>query len=85
MPPMPKGNPWPNITVLLQAEWTIRTEGAFDDSRLDEVDPYWADLIRLLQVFRAKKNKEANRIKALRRTMSSGTYYAFIDKVLGDL
>lgn len=85
MPPMPTGDPWPSIDLLLQAESSIRTAGTLDDGILVDVDPYWADLIRLLQVFQSKKKKDAERIKVLRRNMSSNVYFPFIDKVLGQL
>ncbi len=85
MPPMPTGDPWPSITLLLQAESAIRTAGAFDDTKLGDVDPYWADLIRLLRVFRSKQDKDADRIKAMRGRMASNVYFPFIDKVLRQL
>jgi thymidylate synthase len=85
MPPMPTGDPWPSIASLLRAESSIRTAGTLDDGILGDVDPYWADLIRLLQVFRSKKDKDAERIKELRGRMSSKVYFPFIDKVLGQL
>jgi thymidylate synthase len=85
MPPMPSGDPWPGISFLLQAESAIRTAGAFNDSRLGDIDPYWADLIRLLQVFRSKKDKDVGRIKELRGRMSSKVYFPFIDGVLRQL
>jgi thymidylate synthase len=82
---MPAGDPWPSIDLMLQAESSIRTGRAFDEGILDGVDQYWADLIRLLQVFRSKKEKDAARIKELRRKMSSQVYSPFIDKVLDQL
>jgi thymidylate synthase len=85
MPPMPTGDPWPSIASLLQAESVIRTAGAFDDTILGDVHPYWADLIRLLQVFRSKRDKDAERIRVLRGRMSSNVYFPFIDKVLRQL
>jgi thymidylate synthase len=85
MPPMPTGDPWPSVALLIQAESAIRAAGAFDDTRLGEVDPYWGDLIRLLQVFRSKIDKDADGIKALRGRMSSSVYFPFIDKVLSRL
>ena len=85
MPPMPKGDPWPSIEFVLHAESEIRTTGVFDQATLDEVDPYWADLIRLLYVFRCKKDSDTNTIKALRGSMSSKVYLPFIDKVLSSL
>ena len=60
MPPMPKGNPWPAIRTLLDAESRIRRGETVDESErgetvdeseLEVIDPYWADLIRLLQIF----------------------------------
>jgi thymidylate synthase len=85
MPSMPAGDPWPSIDLMLQAESSIRTAGTFDEGILGRVDMYWADLIRLLQVFRFKKDKDAERIKELRGKMSSQVYSPFIDKVLVQL
>lgn len=85
MPPMPTGDPWPAIDSLLQAESAIRTEGVVGDGKLDAVDPYWADLIRLLKVFECKKKKNVEKVKALRGSMCSKVYFPFIDKVLDDL
>ncbi len=85
MPEMPTGDPWPAIELLLKAESAIRTTGAIDDGILDAVDPYWADLIRLLKVFECKKKKTVGNIRALRGSMSSKVYSPFIDKVLDEL
>ena len=85
MPKMPRGDPWPAINLLLTAESAIRTEGVLDDGTLYGVDPYWADLIRLLEVFGCKKKKDAEKLRALRRNMSSKVYSPFIDKVLEEL
>jgi thymidylate synthase len=86
MPPMPAGDPWSEITLLLRAESAIRTTGTFDDDMLGEAPSYWADLIRLLQVFRWKKREGgADKIKELRGRMSSGIYLPFIDKLLSQL
>ena len=82
MPPMPNGDPWDGIASLLKAEIAIRTGDVFDASRFDAIDPYWADLIRLLQVYRCKKDKNPDLIKVLREGMASDVYHPFIDKVL---
>jgi thymidylate synthase len=50
MPPMPAEDPWPAIAVVLAAEARIRVGEMFDASQLG-LDPYWSDLIRLLQIF----------------------------------
>jgi thymidylate synthase len=82
MPPMPQGDPWPAIAFLLGAESAIRTRNAPDVRSLDDIEPYWADLIRLLQVFRFRKDNEPDKIRALRSKMSSNTYLVFVDKLL---
>ncbi|MBZ5563959.1 MAG: thymidylate synthase [Acidobacteriia bacterium] len=85
MPMMPRGNPWPAITLLLEAESQIRNTGELRDGILTDLDPYWADLIRLLLVFKCKKDKDANQIKELCGKMVSKFYFPFIEKVLSDL
>jgi thymidylate synthase len=50
MPPMPTGDPWPAIGVVLDAERRIRAGDLFD-ANLPGLNPYWSDLIRLLQIF----------------------------------
>lgn len=85
MPPMPTGDPWPAVASLLEAESAIRTRNELDAGRLGGTDPYWADLIRLLQIFRLKKDKDADKIRSLRSMMSSDIYFIFIDKVLSQL
>lgn len=85
MPKMPAGDPWPSISVLLRAECTIRTTRKVDDGILDNLDPYWADLIRLLMVFECKKKRDAVSISALRGSMFSKVYFPYIDKALDDL
>lgn len=85
MPPIPNGDPWPAIKSLLKAEGQIRTTGAFQSNVVAGIDPYWADLILLLQIFRCKKSNETGQIKALCGKMASKSYFPFIEKVLGEL
>ncbi len=86
MPAMPEGDPWPAINLLLKAEAAIRETRSFDRDGTKDLPPYWADIIRLLQVFHAaKKAKDAEAIKALRNEMSSDIYFSFIDRTLGQL
>lgn len=81
MPPMPEGNPWTAIESLLKAEAAIRTAGQFDLRELS-IEPYWADLIRLLQVFRFWKENNCDGIREVRDSMSSSIYRLFIDQRL---
>ena len=85
MPPMPSGDPWSSVDALLEAESSIRGTGSLDTCRPSRLDPYWEDLIRLLRVFRCKKDRDANTIETLRAAMSSKVYFPFIDRVLSEL
>ena len=77
---MPLGDPWPAIKWLLEAEAALRAGGHPDTVELKGLDSYWADLIRLLQVFRCLKDKDAKCIEQLRQRMVSQTYDTFIEK-----
>lgn len=82
MPPMPVEDPWRSIDVLLEAESVIRRQGTFDEVELDHIEWYWADLVRLLQVFAAKNRKDIEAINTIRRKMSSSVYHPFVDRVI---
>ena len=79
MPPMPIGDPWPAVDSLLKAESAIRTTKTFVVETVEKIDPYWEDLIRLLQVFRCRKERRSADILSIRKQMSSPTYFPFID------
>jgi thymidylate synthase len=82
MPEMPTGDPWPAVALLLRAESEIRTQGDPHSSILDEANPYWADLIRLLQILKCKRTNDKAKIQALGAKMVSNVYAPFIDIVL---
>lgn len=77
MPAMPTGDPWPNLDKLLKAELKIRQGQAVKVKDLG-LPNYWGDLIRLLQVYSGKKNK--NIIVGLKKQMFSDVYNPYIDK-----
>jgi len=79
MPLMPVADPWPAIKVLLTAESDLRGNIIVEIDKLD-LDPYWADLVRLLQITRHYKNKNANEIARVKESMSSQIYSAYIEK-----
>jgi thymidylate synthase len=85
MPPMPQGDPWPAIDTLRKAEAAIRTKRGLALVSVQGLEPYWADLVRLLQIFRCVKDKNAAGIQALRGDMSSDVYRLFIDQRLSQL
>lgn len=76
MPPMPPGNPWPQVRKVLQAERLIRL-GRSPAALIGQLDPYWADIVRLLEIFASKDN--AHRIRQLRRAMSTTLYNRYIE------
>ena len=80
MPVMPVGAPWPSIESVLEAESAIRNGNPHNVGRLDGLDPYWADLIRLLQVYRYSTDGDTDKIMGVRERMSSNVYNTFIDK-----
>jgi thymidylate synthase len=65
MPAMPSGDPWPSIKALLDVEARIRSGEKIDASACG-VSEYWADLIRLLQIFEA--TDDHRKIEVLRAT-----------------
>ena len=81
MPEMPIGDPWENIQILLRNEEEIRLRDGLVDN-LDELHPYWADLIRLLQIFKMWKKKDIIQILKLKEELSTSYYKAFIEKKL---
>ena len=83
MPPMPPGDPWPSIKVLLASEEPLRTQGEFPGSSMDALDSYWADLIHLLEAY--SKRKDAAGLIAVRERISSPAYTTFIDQRLANL
>jgi thymidylate synthase len=77
MPPMPIGDPWPSLRKVLDAEYRIRY-GVELDVNVWSVEPYWADLIRLLQVFAA--TGDVGKVEALKGNMAFDNYAAYIEK-----
>jgi thymidylate synthase len=79
MPSMPRGDPQRAIVQLLKAEKAIRA-GHEGGQFVRGLDSYWADLVRLLQIFRYSKDKEAEKIRSVRRQMASRIYDPYIAK-----
>jgi thymidylate synthase len=79
MPPMPWTDPWSSVKKLLRAESAIRRGKAIDIGAL-KLDPYWADLARLLMVFKHSRSGDNRAITNLRRQMVSPVYNAYIMK-----
>jgi len=80
MPAMPNGNPSLSIGSLLDAELKIRNGTIIELSNYD-LPCYWADLVRLLQIFKLSNisnNKKS--ISKIEREMSTDIYLPYIQK-----
>ncbi len=77
MTSMPKGDPWPALRTVLKAESKIR-QGEIAEIESFELDDYWADFVRLLQIFRHRKDKNTAAIAKLRKKLSSPIYDKYI-------
>ena len=82
MPPMPMEDPWSAIGLLKEAERKIRTIGIGACENLEEVDSYWADLVRLLQVFRHLKDGSISGINEIKSEMQNACYVSYIERRL---
>jgi thymidylate synthase len=78
MPPMPIGDPWPSVKGVLAAEARIRAGETFDAGLLG-LDPYWSDLIRILQIFFSSDERH---IRQLTESMSFQRYKPYISSRL---
>ncbi len=70
------GDPWPALKLLLDAEQRIR-QGILIDAKAWIPEAYWADLIRLLQIYAA--TGDSIRINALEAEMDFNRYAPYID------
>ena len=78
MPNMPPGDPTASLNAVLAAEHAIRSGQSLDLQTYVQLEPYWIDLIRLLQVFRAYRDNNLQGISHLRQHMSSPIYDSYI-------
>jgi thymidylate synthase len=79
MPPMPQGDPWPNVRWLLAVEARLRSGKEIAPMAAQSLS-YWADLARLLEIYGSKKRK--TKIIAIKAGMKSKVYDTYIDKRL---
>lgn len=82
MPKMPPGDPWPAMSQLVDIEKTLRNGMPVDYGDLDD---YWADLARLLEVFslfRKRSPSRANlrKVATLKSMMTSSVYERYIQR-----
>lgn len=78
MPPMPKLRPWASVSKLVRAERAIRHGRRVNVGTL-HLDPYWADLVRLLQIYGHFKRRESEAITVVKKKISTRVYDPYID------
>ncbi len=76
MPPMPLGDPFQHMTALLDCERRMRSGEDFDASTVFS-DAYWADLVRLLQVFWASGIEQ--RLDDLEKQFMHAIYRTYLE------
>lgn len=78
MPGMPLGDPWQGVAELRAAEEQIRVSETLTGMTLPQ-DPYWADLARLLMIYRmSRANESKSSIELIRASMSSTAFDVYI-------
>jgi thymidylate synthase len=84
MPSMPTGDPWDDVSHLLDVERAIRS-GDGDPMRVRfSGTPYWADLERLLAIFSLWKSHRLDEVELMRKDLHDPVYQIYIsDKVAG--
>lgn len=82
MPKMPLGNPWPSVQSFLKAEALIRAGLQPTKRVVGQMDDYWRDLVRLLQVFSCvkAKNRKPGAVARLLSEMKSRVYHEYISQ-----
>lgn len=79
MPPFPEGEPWEAIKKVLEAEEKIRTGRKFE-IKTEPLEPFWKDIISLLQIFGAIKKKNPSAIAGFKKNLSTNIYNTYIDR-----
>ena len=82
MPAMPAGDPWPPSTLGKIEEKIRLADGPVLEADVSQLDVYWVDIIRLLQIFKFWKLKDFGAIAELRRSVTSAAYHSYIDSKL---
>ncbi len=87
MPSMPQGDPSSGIRLLVKAEAAVRRGHAPHRSlyRQEDTNPYWADLIRLLQVFFYRRRRNKRAVADIRQEMVFPIYDTYIKRALDGL
>ncbi len=73
---LPEGVPQPAVRRLFDAERLVRAKKRVDAGSLG-LDPYWADLVRLLQIHFAQGDD--TRLDVIKAELAHASYRTFVD------
>ncbi|PVZ94544.1 thymidylate synthase [Amnibacterium flavum] len=76
MPPMPDGDPWAAVGVMLEAEQRIRLAPAEEYEAEGLAEGYWGDLAKVLAAFRLRRRPE--RLPAIAASLASPFYGIYV-------
>lgn len=76
MPAMPEGSPWPSLRGFLEHEKKIREDSKIC-ADLKTLNPYWADLVRLLQLKYYVDRKDETGTASVAERITSAAYGPF--------
>jgi thymidylate synthase len=83
MPAMPEGDPFDIVDSLLAVEARLRVGDLIEPEEVMS-DPYWSDIVRLLQVFWSRKHAtnvedHVRRLNGIRAQLVSPSYGPYVD------
>ena len=78
MPRMPAGDPWPSVRSWLKSEEAIRAGRRLPKCLVRDLDDYWSDLVRLLQVLTYVKKKKLAEIVRIAGEMKCRVYKEYV-------
>lgn len=73
MPPMPMGDPWPNIKIILGYEEALRINENPQQPFLG-VSDYWSDLASMLEIHRLRNQKEHKQVQDMIALLKHNAY-----------
>jgi thymidylate synthase len=83
MPPMPTGDPWRVIGEVLAVEQALRG-GETVRGDITRLGDYWADIVRLLQIYRCRRDGDKSGIRDIAARFSWKGYMPFAQQFLDE-
>jgi thymidylate synthase len=77
MPPMPYGDPWPDLREVLAAERRIRN-GSFKSVPKSITSSYWMDIVHLLRIYERSEAGDTIAVSQLRKLMSTDVFNVYV-------